>query len=262
MKILINIAVFDTDQNKRTAYTITTYESLMKTVNFDTTEIVFIDNASCNKTKKFLKSIVSDKVHLITNESNEGTAMAINRGIYKYSTKDTYNIKCDNDITFDSYGWADEMVKCIETDKSIGILGLKRKDLPNQPSSKEYPTVIDFIPKHEIGEIWFKDKIMIEWCDDIIGSCTLFNPLLLDKIGYSWQPALYGFEDCLLCTRSTIAGFRNAFLPLIGINHIDIGTNPFTEWKRNQAHVYWDKFEEAKADFISGKRDIYYSPFE
>jgi len=262
MNILVNIAVFDTIENKRTAYTIETYKSLMETVNFETTEIVFIDNASCGKTKKFLKSIVSDKVHVITNDSNVGTAEAINRAIHEFSTKETYNIKCDNDVTFGSYGWADEMVKCIETDKSIGILGLKRKDLPNQPSSKEYPTIIDFIPEHKLGEPWFKDKIMIEWGDDIIGTCTLFSPLLLDKIGYSWQPALYGFEDTLLCTRSILAGFRNAFLPSIEIQHIDPGTNPFTEWKRNQAHIYWNEFEKAKADFINGKRDIYYNPFQ
>lgn len=261
MKILICCAVFDTDSNKRTAYTIATYKSMMETVNFDTTEIVFIDNASCDKTKKFLKGIMSDKVHVITNDKNLGTSGAINIGVYTYSKHGTYNIKCDNDVTFGSHGWADEMVRCIETEPSIGILGLKRVDLPNQPSSKEYPTNIDFIPEHKLGEPWFKDRIMIEWCDDIIGTCTMFNPSLLDKIGYSWQPALYGFEDNLLCVRSLMAGFRNAFLPLIEIEHIDTGASIFTEWKRKQASLYFDVFEKAKEEFLNGKRDLYYNPF-
>jgi GT2 family glycosyltransferase len=261
---MINIAVacFDTDSNKRTEYTKKTFESLISTINKETTSLYFVDNGSCDKTKKFLKSISNlENVNVFYNNTNEGTASATNKIINLRKPGD-YIIKCDNDVTFGSYGWADEMVKCIEIEPSIGVLGLKRKDLPNQPSSEEYPTNIDFIPKHKLGEPWFKDKIMIEWCDDIIGTCTLFNPLLLDKIGYSWQPSVYGFEDNLLCTRSLLAGFRNAFYPSVEIEHIDPGTNPFTEWKRNQAHVYWDKFEEAKADFISGKRDIYYSPFE
>jgi GT2 family glycosyltransferase len=102
---------------------------------------------------------------------------------------------------------------------------------------------------------------MIEWCDDIIGTVHMISPKLFEKVGYLWQPSQYGWDDCLMCLRSTLSGFRNAFYPLIEIEHIDTKPNPYWEYKRKITHLYWNKFEEAKDDFISGKRPIYYNPF-
>lgn len=257
-KILICCAVFDTDSNKRTAYTIATFLSLIKTINKETTEIVFIDNASCDKTKKFLKSIEHyEGIHVLTNDKNVGTAEAINLGIHKYASKDTYCIKMDNDVTVVEYGWADKLARVIEKDPSIGVLGLKRRDLPNQPDSKEYPTKLEFI-HHEIGDIWD----VVEICEDIIGTVHMYNPKLLENVGYLWQPSQYGWDDCLMCLRSSLYGFRNAFYPSIEIDHIDTTPNPYWEYKRKITHMYWNKFEEAKEEFINGKRPLYYSPFD
>lgn len=258
MKILICCAVFDTDQNERTAYTIETYKSLTKTINKSTTEIVFIDNASCDKTKKILKSIEKyEGIHIITNSKNVGTAEAINKGIHKYADKDTYVIKLDNDVTFGRYGWADEMVKCIEHDPSIGVLGLKRKDLPNQPDSNEYPTKLEFL-KHELGEEWF----IVEWCEDIIGTCIMINPKLRKEIGYLWQPSIYGYDDVLLCARSMISKYNNAFYPSVEIEHLDDGKNPFSDWKRKHAGIYLSQISGIIDDYQFGRKSIYYNPFE
>lgn len=256
-KILICVAVYDTIDNKRTKYTKECFKSLMHTIDVDTTDVVFIDNGSCDDTKKFLKQFVTDNVHIIYNKENKGTAYAINQGIQRYANPGDYIIKLDNDVTFGRYGWADEMKSCIEADPKIGILGLKRKDLPNSPDHETYKTILKFLP-HKLGERWN----IIEECSDIIGTCTMFNPKLMEKIGYLYQPGIYGFDDVLMCYRSLLANFYNAFYPSVEIEHLDDGKTPFTQWKRDYAGIYINEIDKIKEEYRTGIRPIYYNPFQ
>jgi GT2 family glycosyltransferase len=260
MRSLIAIAVYDTDDNKRTEYTIKTYESVTRTI-FDDTQVCFIDNDSCLRTKEFLKSVQSGdlKVDVITNTSNIGTAEAINKAWYKY--KDIpYKIKLDNDVVFHEPGWVEDMIRCFELNPEIGILGLKRKDLPNEPSSESYPTKLAYL-NHSLGDKWdFKN--VVEYCEDIIGTCLMFNPELFNKIGYLYQPGSYGFDDVLACARSLKAGFRNAFYPSVEIDHIDTGETVYADWKRKYAGVYLPKIGGIISEYSSGEKSIHYNPFE
>lgn len=259
--IIICIAVYDTIENKRTEYTKITYNSLKETINPETTKVVFIDNCSCKETKDFLEEIEDfSTFNVITNDTNEGTAMAINRGINIFSKLGDFIVKLDNDVTFGEFGWADRMREVIEDDPQIGILGLKRKDLPNQPLSKDYPTTIKY-QNHNLGDKW-NFYNMVEVCGDLIGTCLMFNPLLIEKVGYLWQPALYGFDDVLYCTRSRIAGFYNAFYPCIEIEHIDTAATPYAEWKRNIAGIYLSGISKIEEEYYNGTRPIYYNPFD
>jgi GT2 family glycosyltransferase len=257
MKALICMAIYDSDSNKRTEYTKKAVESLIETTDPDTTRIFLIDNASCKKTKDYLKSVKRfPNISVFTNEENLGTAEAINIGI-KYRYENEYVVKIDNDIVIHRSGWVEEMIGCFENDTSIGILGLKRKDLPNSPESKEYPTNIRFLP-HILGYKWN----IIEECHDIIGSCTMYNHLLLDKIGYLYQPGLYGFDDVLVSERSVRAGFYNAFYPCVEIDHVDNGANPFTQWKQNHAGIHMAAVNTIIGEYREGTRSIYYNPYE
>jgi GT2 family glycosyltransferase len=253
--IVICCVTYDNENNGRHEYTVKTYESLMQTVDFDTTRIIFIDNNSFDKTKSFLKKIKSKNIDIIYNEANVGTAEGINKGIFTCSKED-YVIKLDNDVTFGRLGWADEMKRIMELDNSIGVLGLKRKDLLDSPTCKEYPTKLEFL-KHELGDEWW----VIELRDDIIGTCTMISPLLREKIGYLWQPGVYSFDDTILSAKSLIAGFRNAFYPCVIIEHLDKGGTAFTDWKSKYAGMYISQITGIIDDFQFGRRDIYYNPF-
>jgi GT2 family glycosyltransferase len=176
--------------------------------------------------------------------------MAINRGIKEYSVPEDFIVKMDNDVTVNKLRWPDILKTCIEENPQIGILGLKRKDLPNSPGSKEYPTILE---KTNSG--------MVEWCDDIIGTATMFGPKLLEKVGYLWQPGWYGYDDVLMCCRSITCGFKNAFYPSIEIEHLDDGKNPYTEWKRRYAGLYISQISGIIEDYQTGKRSVYYNPF-
>jgi GT2 family glycosyltransferase len=256
--IVIVMPIFDTVENKRSEYTQKSVHSLLDTINHETTKIVLVDNNSCAKTRRFLNSCeIYEGINVVHNGSNIGTAEAVNVGIKNHSDKGDYIIKIDNDIVVYDYGWADKMKQCFDYSELLGVLGLKRKDLPNQPDSTDYPTRLRFLFHYQM-QPW----IVVEECSDIIGSCTMFSPKLLEKIGYMYQPGLYGFDDNLMCLRSLMSGFYNAFYPSVEIEHLDDGKNPFTTWKKNYADQYWDKFEQVQAEFKNGTRPLYYNPFE
>lgn len=252
-KCLIAVAVYDTDDNDRTKYTKETYKSLIKTTNPQTTRIFFIDNGSCEKTKEFLFKIKKPNINVITNKENIGTAEAVNLAL-KERKEGEYCVKMDNDVVIHDIGWVDKLIRCFKSDNEIGILGLKRKDIPNSPYSKEYTTRIEYVRKSKCWDI-------VELCDDIIGTCTMFNPSLLDKVGYMYQPGIYGFDDVLMSYRSLLSGYYNAFYPGVEIDHIDDGENEFCDWKRKYAGIYLSQIEDIKKGYKEYPETIYYNPF-
>lgn len=252
---LICMSAFDTEENGRSEYTKKTFKSLISTVDLENHRLVVIDNNSCRETADFLHECMSfGYITLITNKANLGTAEAINQGI-KLRKPGEYVIKIDNDVVIHQSGWVDEMEEAIKRDPSIGILGLKRKDLAQSPNNTNltFKSELIMLP-HEPGERW----ITVERADDIMGTCTMLNPKLLDAVGGLWQPGLYGFDDTLMSLRSRLAGFKNCFLTHIEIDHIDRGDNPYLEVKHKQAGDDWEAYKQAHIEFSNGTRDIYY----
>jgi hypothetical protein len=90
----------------------------------------------------------------------------------------------------------------------------------------------------------------------------MFSPKLLDKIGFLYQPSIYGFDDVLACTRSMICDFYNAFYPCVDIEHLDDGKNPFSDWKRKHAGIYLPKIKSIEESYWKNPETIYYNPFK
>lgn len=249
---LIALACYDTIENGRSHYTMRTLLSLKDTVDLERHRVVIVDNASCDATKRVLETAKSWAT-VITNEVNVGTAKAINQAWALRKPKE-HLIKMDNDVEFYFTDWVDDMEYAIETDKSIGILGLKRKDLMENPFRNDHwKTTLRMLP-HNKGDRW----IIVEDAEHIMGTCTMFNYRLIEKIGGMYQmDGLYGFDDTLACVRCKLAGFKNSFLPHIEIDHIDEGGNEYTDWKRKYAGQMMDKFNEVKRKFATGEQSIY-----
>ena len=131
----------------------------------------------------------------------------------------------DNDVLIHSPDWVEQLEEAIERDPSIGQCGLKRKDCWENPENPDpnYQTELYSLP-HEPGQRW----IIGEKTHHIIGTCVMHSAALLDKVGYLYQPGLYGFDDVLMSLRSQLAGFKNVFLPHIDIDHIDPGGTDYT----------------------------------
>ena len=184
---------------------------------------------------------------VITNDVNVGTAKAINQA-WKFRKPLEHLVKMDNDVQINYIGWIDELEEAIERDPQIGIIGLKRKDLMENPyRSDMFKSTLQMLtPLH--GVKW----VIVENVDHVIGTCQMFNYRLIDKIGGLMQPGIYGFDDTLASFRSKIVGFRNCFLPHIEIENLDVNENPYWLEKRNLAMKDMNTFNKMKHDIESG----------
>jgi len=261
MKVLIAMAVHDTEENKRYKYTLDTlYDSILPQLELTTDiRLVIIDNASYGGTKdsieRFKKRPFHGSVTVITNETNVGTAAAINQAIALREPGE-HVIKIDNDVLIHSKTWALDMAEAVERHPfKIGVLGLKRRDLEQRPGHPTgfFNSTLNMLP-HKPGEKWF----VFEQTEDVMGTCTLLPWWLLDKVGYMRQPGVYGYDDVDMCIRSALSGHANGFLCGIDIEHLDEGGTDYTEWKQKEAARMGEEFQRLKEGYVSGTIPTYY----
>lgn len=261
---LIAMAIFDTEENRRSKLTQRTLLSLARTVNWDKHRLILVDNGSCAETRKYLDDLCSDdgptslgSFQVIRNAENRGTALAINQAWQRRRPSENA-IKMDNDCIIEEPGWLDRLEECVARDPKIGIIGLKRKDLAespfNPPGSWSHSTLK--MLQHEPGERW----LIVEEVQHVLGTCQLYSSALLDKIGYLVQFGKYGLDDGLAAARCHAAGFYNCFYPHVGIDHIDPGTTPFQKWKEAEAGKRMNRFIEFREKIYAGEVGYYFGP--
>jgi len=255
--MLIAMAVFDTVENKRTEMTEKTIRSLSERVNWNKHRLIISDNGSCGETLRLYKNMSSLSIpfEVIFNGENLGTARAVNRAWSKRKPGE-HVVKMDNDCVINHTGWADEMSEVFDRDPTIGICGLKRKDLDEHPGHKslQFKTSLKMLP-HQPGQTW----IIVEEASHIMGTCQGFSSALFDKIGYLYQGDWkYGFDDTLASLRSKLAGFRNVFIPHINIDHIDPGGDVYAQQKKDEAGVVMDRYNKLAEEYRSGRKPIYF----
>jgi GT2 family glycosyltransferase len=258
-KVLIAMAVHDTDENQRSALTKRVLFSLFTQDIFENHDFWVVDNNSCQATKDIIKQYVDiGLINVITNEQNIGTAEAINLA-WVHRTPGQHCIKMDNDVVINYLDWVKEMVEAIEREARIGIVGLKRKDCWEEPKHPiaDWRSELIMLP-HFGGQRW----IIVEKCHHIIGTCQMYSSSLLDKIGYLYQPSLYGYDDVLASHRSTVAEMWNVFLPHIEIDHIDPGATEYQSWKEKHSAEVTQEVIKITHEYYHGTRPIYYNPFQ
>jgi GT2 family glycosyltransferase len=256
---LISLAVFDSVENGRTGCTRRTLKTLGKTVDFTKHRLIISDNGSCPETQELYADYSKIlKLEVIFNGENIGTARAINK-IWKRRKSGEHCVKVDNDIWIHQSGWLDLMEEAIGRDASIGIIGLKRKDLDEVPwnTNPWYRSVLKMLP-HEKGMRW----IIVEEVQHVMGTCQMYSSALLDKIGYLYQMQdmgnLYGFDDSLASIRARVINFKTVFLHGIEIDHLDNGGTAFTEWKKENAGVWMDRYVAIRDSYLRKQRSVYW----
>lgn len=255
---LIAMACYSTEENKKDECLEKTLESLSRTVDFNKHRLIISVNSIANDTL-YLFSYFQDIIEeVIFNNSNLGTAQAINK-VWQKRHEGEYIIKMDDDVVIHQTEWVDLMAEAIRRDNKIGIIGLKRRDLIQTTwhSDPHFRSSLKMLP-HDAGQKW----LYVEETGDIMGTCTMYNPALLDKIGYLRQIKKYGYDDNIACHRSHLAGFYNCFLTGIDIEHIDNGGTPYQDWKHKHSGECTQDFIKLVHDMIAGKESIYYNPFE
>lgn len=260
---LIAMAVYDTEENGRYEYTKSTLISLIfdNDIDWSRHRLFIVNNNSCKKTTILLdgfQGLSHPSVTVIHLSENIGTAKAINRA-WAHRKPDEHLIKMDNDVIIYGSGWVDEMEEVLNIgdriSPPIGILGLKRKDLIETPYRTDgYQSQLMQIP-HEMGERWHTVEI-INHC---MGTCQMYHHKLIDKIGGLEQlGGIYGLDDTIASAKSMIAGFCNAFLNHIEINHIDTGENAeYVKFKQDYVSTKFGELHKLIDEYKTGQKNLF-----
>lgn len=265
MSTLCVVAVYDTVENKRTNYTRQMLNSLIENNDFSRHRLFISDNGSCDETQafyeqfkfKFGKFYPEENLTIRKNGRNLGTANAISLG-WRTRKEGEFCMKADNDFTIDYPEWIDLIEEAFSREPLLGIIAAKRGDLEEHPLNEnpDWKTKLVMLP-HKRGEKW----IVVEQCHGAFGTCQVYNPKLLDKIGYLVQPKTgYGFDDMLANIRCKLAGFAQAYIPSLVVNYLDVDENPYWEEKRKIAGEGMKEFNQMKEEFMNGTRKIDYEP--
>jgi GT2 family glycosyltransferase len=256
---LIAMAVYSTPENKKDECLFKTLNSLYSTVDFSKHRLILSVNAYTDETYRILSEEFGGMIQrVIFNSSNLGTAEAINLA-WQNRHQGEHAIKMDDDIVIHQVGWLDQLEYVVSRYPHIGQAGLKRKDCIEAPWLSDndfYQSKLEMLP-HNPGEKW----VAVEKVNHVMGSCVLHSASLLDKVGYLWQPGVYGFDDSFMSLRSKLAGFENVFLPHIEIDHIDDGGTPYQQWKVDRAGEKWNEYVLIHRQLVDGSRPLYYNPF-
>lgn len=254
---LISMASYCTESNNRAPLLKRTLDSLLQTVDFQKHRIFIVVNSavpeSVDAIFQFGKA-VGPALEVIYPPENIGTARAVNKG-WERRVPGEMAIKMDDDVVIHRAGWVDEMEEAISRDSKIGIIGLKRKDLWETPwhPNQEHRGHLRMLP-HETGQKW----IIVEDVNHVMGTCQAYSAALLERIGYLYQPRLYGFDDSLAAIRCKVAGFRSCFLHGYEIDHIDPGGDAYTQEKRDMAGQDSAEYHRLKTGYIDHSISIYY----
>lgn len=248
---LIAMTVYSTEENKKDECLKRTLESLYKTVDFTKHRLILSVNGSTKNTIEIINTYPS---LVIINKENLGTAKGINKA-WSLRKPGEHAIKMDDDILINYSGWVDEMEEAINRDPLIGQVGLKRKDVWEHPKheSSDLRSELIMLP-HSGGERW----IVVEKVKHVIGSCVMHSSRLIEKVGYMYQPSLYGYDDVLMSHRTHLAGFYSCFLPHINIDHIDNGDTPYQDWKHKHSAEHTHQVIDLVHQMYRGEKPIYY----
>jgi GT2 family glycosyltransferase len=243
------MAVYSTTNNGKDECLERTLESLRQTVDFSRHRLILSVNECTTKTLQLI-----DGYNCIFNNENLGTAKAINK-VWKQRQPGENVIKMDDDIVIHSKGWVDEMEEAIRRDPKIGQVGLKRKDCWEHPNHEhpDYKSELILLPRIP-GETWQ----IVEKVKHVIGSCVMHSAALISKVGYLYQPSLYGYDDVIMSHRAHMAGFYSCFLPHINIDHIDKGETSYQGWKERHAGEQTQKVIDLVHAMYRGEKPIYY----
>lgn len=171
-------------------------------------EIIFVDNASKDGTREWLKKLVSEdsNYRLIENKENLGFAKGCNQGISE--SKGEFILLLNNDVIV-TEGWLSGLIDCLKSAPDAGIVGPMTNNISGlQKVEVDYKNgdgIDDFARRFK--KTFRGRRIPLR---RIVGFCMLFKRELIDRIGLLDESFGTGnFEDDDLCLRAELAGFRN-----------------------------------------------------
>ena len=218
-------------------------------------ELIIVNNASTDGTKEYLNEFAKTypNVKVIHNQENLIFAKAYNQGAKIAEGK--YLVFLNND-TVPLKGWLEEMIKVVENDKKVGIVGSKLL-YPNRTIQHAGIVIADsphpIFPYHiyrgyppDIPEA----NVVREY-QAVTGACMLIYKKIFDKLGGFDEGFLNGYEDVDLCFRVREAGYRVIYTPKSVLYHFEsVSEGRFKAVKANEERLQQKWAGKIKADVI------------
>lgn len=237
-------------------YTKQCIAGLYNTLNLydDNIEILVIDNNSTDGTDSFLKKLPNRFFRIITNEKNTGFSIACNQGANSASGK--YIVFLNND-TIALPGWLKEMIKVIEEEKNVGVVGSKLlyPDGTIQHAGGhlaiERNGPFPFEPVHFMykkpGNLPVANRLRD--CPFVTGACLLIKKDIFFEVEGFDQNYTVGCEDIDLCLKVKQKGYRVVYCPTSVLYHYE----SMSEGRFNHANHNMSYFTQKWAGKIKPK---------
>lgn len=199
-------------------------------------EIIVIDNASTDSTKKSLSAFQHSipsfaEFHIILNDTNKGFTAALNQGLR--NAKAPYILFLNPDTLIPPEGLAN-LVIFLQNDLSIGIVApqLKNSNGSVQNSCRRFPRHRDVIfTVFGLAAIFKRSNYLNGWrmgdfnhkyerfVDQPQGACLLTKKEVIKKVGEWDEQFPMFFSDVDWCRRVIGAGYRIFYTPKVHIIH-------------------------------------------
>lgn len=199
-------------------------------------EIIVVDNNSQDGSNNMVESEFSD-VKLITNKQNPGFGRASNQGARIATGQYLLFLNSDALVSRD---FLDSLPGAVRKLKKPGAVGFKILN-----ADKSLQTYCGYFPtfKNQLLEILFLNRICkkrfkrpfcvlsedfyqkereVDW---VSGSCFLVEKSIFQKVkGFDEKYFLYA-EDVDLCYRIKKLGYKNIYLPIQAVLHLNLGSS-------------------------------------
>ncbi|MHB9093104.1 MAG: glycosyltransferase family 2 protein [Eubacteriales bacterium] len=167
-------------------------------------ELVVVDNASTDGTVEYLRG--QKDIKLVINDKNNGFAKGCNQGI-EIAAGD-YILLLNNDTAV-SPGWLGNMIVCLESDQSIGIVGPRSNYVKEPQRLKVEYTTMDQIVSFSTQFNKVSDPSKWFELEMAVGFCMLIKRKVIDVVGLLDEQFGKGFfEDDDYCRRAKEKGFK------------------------------------------------------
>jgi GT2 family glycosyltransferase len=198
-------------------YTTQCINSIRRNTKPDQYEIIVIDNCSSAEMKQYL-STLKDDVSVVTSESNEGFAKAINKGFQH--AKGEYLFMLNNDTALYS-DWLPRMVAAFSEDTgAVGpvsnyVMGRQRISVGRRSATPEQiHNIVSTQAKGQTTETEF-----------LIGFAMMVSRKALEKTGPLDEKFFAGSEDLDYSLRLRRAGFKLKIAQDVFVHHIGSRTS-------------------------------------